>query len=223
MPLPIGRLHVLTDVQFQTRLSHAGLAERAIAGGADVIQFRDKHGALRDRLAALRETVAACRRADAATCLVDDDLALALATDAGGVHLGQLDLPIADARRILDRQARATRVVGATATTAAQARRAEADGADYIGFGPVFPTASKANPASVKGLEGLAEACRAVSIPVVAIAGITPERVAPCLDAGAWGVAVMTAVSTADRPTAAAQAFREAIDRWLAERGAGSR
>ena len=210
----IGRLHVLTDVQFQSRYSHAALAELAIAGGADVIQFRDKHGALRDRLAALRETVLACQRADGATCLVDDDLALALATDADGVHLGQTDLPFADARRVLDRHASSTQVVGATATTAEQARGAEADGADYIGFGPVFPTASKANPASVKGLGGLAEACRAVSIPVVAIAGITPERVAPCLDAGAWGVAVMTAVSTAARPTAAARAFRDEIDRW---------
>ena len=215
MPLPLGRLHVLTDVQFQTRLSHAALAAQAIAGGADVIQFRDKDGPLRDRLAALRETVAACRRSGDAVCLVDDDVALALATRADGVHLGQLDLPIADARRMLDGADGATRIVGATATTADQARRAEADGADYIGFGPVFPTASKANPASVKGLDGLAEACRAVSIPVVAIAGITPERVAPCLDAGAWGVAVMTAISTADRPTAAARAFRDAIDAWL--------
>ena len=215
MPRPIGRLHVLTDTQFQTRLSHAGLAEQAVAGGADVVQFRDKHGALRDRLAALRETVLACQRAGGAACLVDDDLALALATDADGVHLGQTDLPFADARRILDRHASSTRIVGATATTADQARAAEADGADYVGFGPVFPTASKANPASVKGLDGLAEACRAVSIPVVAIAGITPERVAPCLGAGAWGVAVMTAVSTAPSPAAAARAFREEIDDWL--------
>ena len=91
-------------------------------------------------------------------------------------------------------------MIGATATTAQAAAQAQADGADYIGFGPVFRTGSKANPASVKGLGGLAETCAAVTIPVVAIAGITPERVAPCLDAGAWGVAVMTAVTTAIRP-----------------------
>jgi thiamine-phosphate pyrophosphorylase len=149
--------------------------------------------------------------------LVDDDLGLALAAGAGGVHLGQDDLPVAAARAAAPRPF----VVGATATTAAQAREAEADGADYVGFGPVFPTRSKAAPAPVKGLDGLAAVCREVKIPVVAIAGITPERVAAVLDAGAHGVAVMTAVTTADDPRAAAAAFREAIERWgaRAERG----
>ena len=105
-------------------------------------------------------------------------------------------------------------IVGATATTVRQAQEAEAAGADYVGFGPVYTTNSKASPARVKGLDGLAATCAAVSIPVIAIAGITPERVAPCLDAGAHGVAVMTAVSCAPDPLAAAAAFREALDRW---------
>ena len=190
------------------------MARMACTGGADTIQFRDKHASLRDRLEALRTTVAACRDA-AVTCLVDDDLSLALATDADGVHLGQEDLPIADARRVLSPLANRTRIVGATATTPAQARAAEADGANYIGFGPVFPTTSKANPASVKGLDGLAETCQAVSIPVIAIAGITPGRVVPCLEAGAWGVAVMTAVTKADDPIAATREFRRQLDDWL--------
>lgn len=212
MPPPrIGRLHVLTDVQFQTQHAHADIARMACAGGADTIQFRDKHALPRPRLADLRATVAECRAAGA-LCLVNDTLALALATDADGVHLGQTDLPIVDARRILDRHASSTRIVGATATTTEQARRAQEEGADYIGFGPVFATTSKANPASVKGLDGLADACAAVSIPVIAIAGITPERVTPCLDAGAWGVAVMTAISTAADPVAATQAFRRQLD-----------
>ena len=208
---PIGRLHVLTDVHFQQRVWHAEIARRAAAGGADTVQFRQKTGTARDRLAGLRPTVAACREAGV-LCLVDDHLDLALAAGADGVHLGALDLPIADARAVLD--GRGGGIVGATATTAAAARTAEADGADYVGFGPVFPTASKANPARVKGLVGLAEACAAVSIPVVAIAGITPERVGPCLDAGAWGVAVMTAVTTAPDIEAAAARFREAVERW---------
>lgn len=212
MPTPrIGRLHVLTDVQIQTQHTHAEIARMACVGGADSIQFRDKHAPLRERLDALRATVSTCQQA-AVPCLVDDDLALALATDAAGVHLGQQDLPIADARRILDRHDSSTLVLGATATTADQARKAEAEGADYIGFGPVFPTTSKANPASVKGLEGLAETCAAVSIPVIAIAGITPERVVPCLEAGAWGVAVMTAITTASDPIEATRAFRRKLD-----------
>ena len=213
MPSPtVGRLHVLTDFHFQQRRTHAELAREAAAGGADVVQFRHKTGTARDRLAGLVPTVAACAEAGV-PCLVDDHLDLALAAGAAGVHLGALDLPIAYARAVAGALGRPF-VVGATATTADAARQAEADGADYVGFGPVFPTGSKANPASVKGLDGLAEACAAVSVPVVAIAGITPERVGPCLDAGAWGVAVMTAVTTAPDPARATAAFRQALDRW---------
>jgi thiamine-phosphate pyrophosphorylase len=214
MPTPrLGRLHVLTDVALQTRLSHADVAVEAIAGGADTVQFRQKSGGPRDLLSGLFPTVRACRDAGV-PCLVDDHLDLALAAGADGVHLGQLDLPVRHARSIADRLGEPL-VIGATATTAEAAVEAEAEGADYVGFGPVFPTASKANPASVKGLEGLRAACEAVSIPVVAIAGITPERVAPCLDAGAWGVAVLSAVTCAADPAAAAAPFRAEIDRWL--------
>ncbi|MEM6328308.1 MAG: thiamine phosphate synthase [Bacteroidota bacterium] len=213
----IGRLHVLTDFHFQQRFGHAALARLAVAGGAQVIQFRHKTGSPRDQWSNLVHTAEAVRESHA-TLLVDDDLGLALASGADGVHLGQTDLPIGAARRALDLTAGgdgAPRIVGATATTAAQARRAEAAGADYIGFGPVFPTGSKANPAKVKGVGGLLAATEAVTIPVVAIGGVTPDRVAVCLDAGAHGVAVMTAVSCAEDPQAAATAFREAIERAL--------
>ena len=213
-PPHIGRLHVLTDFHFQQRLGPAALARLAIAGGADTIQYRQKTGTPRDLWATLVPTVVACREAGV-PCLVDDHLDLALAADADGVHLGSLDLPPSAARRVLDQWPGRTQVLGATATTTEAAMEAEAAGADYIGFGPVYPTGSKSNPASVKGLAGLRRACEAVSIPVVAIAGITPERVAPCLDAGAHGVAVMTAVSCAPDPEAAAAAFREAIEMSL--------
>ncbi len=209
---PVGRLHVLTDFHFQQRLPHAEIARQAAAGGADTVQFRQKTGTLRDQWANLVPTVDACRAAGV-PCLVDDHVDLALAAGADGVHLGALDLPIHAARRVLDTIGPG-HLLGATATTPEAARQAEADGADYIGFGPVFATGSKDSPASVKGLDGLARACEAVSIPVIAIAGITPKRVAPCLDAGAWGVAVMTAVTTAPDVAAAAAAFCEAIERW---------
>lgn len=208
----VGRLHVLTDFHFQQRFSHAELAQLAISGGADTVQFRQKAGTPRDWLPCLRPVVRVCREAGVPV-LVDDRLDLALAAGTDGVHLGQLDLPIKEARVVMDAFPGPVRLLGATATTAAEALAAEADGADYIGFGPVYPTGSKASPASVKGLRGLAEACRAVSIPVIAIAGITPERVPEVLRAGAWGVAVMTAVTTADDPEAATAAFREALER----------
>lgn len=211
--MPIGRLHVLTDFHFQQRFSHAELARLAVAGGAATIQFRQKTGSVRDLLASLHPTVAVCHEASV-PLLVDDHLALALAVEADGVHLGQDDLPTAEARAVLDGCTGRTRLLGATATTVDQARAAEAAGADYIGFGPVFPTQSKASPASVKGLTGLEAVCAAVQIPVIAIAGITPERVHPVLDAGAHGVAVMTAISTAEDPQSATAAFHEAIARW---------
>jgi thiamine-phosphate pyrophosphorylase len=210
---PIGRLHVLTDFTFQQRYAHADLATRAAAGGADAIQFRQKTGTLRNRLHAAERTAEACRAAGV-PLLVNDTLDLALAVEAAGVHLGQTDLPIGAARRILGPRA----IVGATVTNAAQALAAEAAGASYLGFGPVFPTQSKRNPASVKGVDGLAAVCAAVAIPVVGIAGVTPERVRTVLEAGAHGVAVMTAVTTAPDPTAATAAFRAEIDAFLAER-----
>ena len=177
------------------------------------MQLRTKHATDRQTLDWARSIRALTRRAGV-LFILNDRFDLALAAEADGVHLGQLDLPVRHARSIADRLGEPL-VIGATATTAEAAAEAEAAGADYIGFGPVFPTASKANPASVKGLEGLRAACEAVSVPVVAIAGITPERVAPCLDAGAWGVAVLSAVTCAADPAAAAAPFRAEIDRWL--------
>ena len=206
----IGRLHVLTDFFFQQRFSHAELAELAIRGGADTIQFRDKSRWIRHKLHGARRTADVCRRAGV-PCLVDDHLDLALVVGADGVHLGQEDLPVDAARSILGPDA----VIGATVKTIDEARTAEALGADYLGFGPVYPTRSKANPAAVRGLWTLEQVCRAVTIPVIAIAGITERRIPEVLDAGAHGVAVLSAVSTAPDPEAATRALRDAIDRQI--------
>lgn len=174
----------------------------AIEGGADTIQFRQKDGNIRHVIYELERTVDVCMAAGI-PLLVDDRVDLAQIDGVAGVHLGQTDFPIRLARKILGDEA----IIGATATDAGQARRAEAEGASYIGFGPVFQTRSKASPASVKGLEGLQEAVHAVRIPVIAIAGITPEKVLSTLSAGAHGVAVMTAVTNAEHPEAAARRF----------------
>ena len=205
---PIGRLHVVTDVALQHRHTHADLARLAARGGADTVQFRDKSARMRDRWTALAAAAEALARTGT-SLVVDDHADLALAVGAG-VHVGQTDLPVAVARRLLGADA----VVGATATTAAQAAAAEAAGASYIGFGPVFATTSKVNPDSVKGVAGLFEACAAVRIPVIAIGGITLGRVAEALGAGAWGVAVLSAVVCADDVEAATAAFTEEVERW---------
>lgn len=205
--MAIGRLHVLTDFHFQQRFSHAELARLAIQGGADTIQFRQKVGNIRHLLHEAQSTRAVCREHEV-PLIVDDRVDLMQAIQADGVHLGQTDLPIAVARTILGPDA----VIGATATTLRQALEACDAGASYIGFGPVYPTASKIRPASVKGLKGLEEVCTNVPIPVIAIAGMTPQRVRPVIQAGAYGVAVMTAISLAERPDQMTARFRRILD-----------
>lgn len=206
----IGRLHVITDFFFQQRWSHAELAEFAIRGGADTIQFRQKHGSERDWLSQADELAAVTRQSGTAF-IINDGIAIALAVGASGVHLGQGDLPVRIARQLLGSRA----TIGATATTLSQAQRAERDGADYIGFGPVYPTRSKGNPASVKGLSGLKEVSAGVSIPVIAIGGIKPENVRSALQAGAHGVAIMTALSLSSDPMEKARHFVSLINSFF--------
>jgi thiamine-phosphate pyrophosphorylase len=208
----LGRLHVITDFHLQQRFSHAELARLAIRGGADSIQFRQKHGGIQNMLIAAQHVEAVCRDASI-PLIIDDRIDIALSVGAAGVHLGQRDFPLPEARDILGPEM----LIGATVTTAEQAVEAHEQGANYIGFGPVFETTSKRNPKSVKGPEGLADACEAVPIPVLAIGGITHDRVRTALDAGAHGVAVLSAVATANNPERATARFRAAIDGTVRE------
>ena len=208
--MPIGRLHIITDFHLQQRHSHDALARLASEGGADTIQFRQKLGTIRHKLHNALLTADACATAGT-PLIIDDHLSIALRIPGAGVHVGQEDFPVADARKVLGQ-----RCLGATANTTAQAVKAWQEGASYIGFGPVFPTSHKANPSSVRGLAGLSEVCAAIPIPVIAIAGITPERVQSVLEAGAHGVAVLGAVCLAEDPLAATRRFRQAIDQHLA-------
>ena len=203
----IGRLHVLTDFHLQQQRPHAELARLAIRGGADSVQFRQKHGGVQNILVEARRVAQVCQDASI-PLIINDRIDVTQATKARGVHLGQRDFPIEDARAVL----RPDALIGATATKTEQVVRAYEQGADYIGFGPVYPTTSKRNPKSVKGPEGVQAASEAVPIPVIAIGGITHDRVRPTLEAGAHGVAVLSAVCTAKNPERATARFRAAID-----------
>lgn len=205
--IPLGRLHVLTDYHLQQQYSHADLARLAIRGGADTIQFRQKHGGIQNKLVEAEKVAAVCVDASI-PLIVDDRIDITQAVDADGVHLGQQDFPVDAARSIVGPET----IIGATATKKHQVEEAYEKGADYIGFGPVFPTTSKRNPKSVKGPEGLAAACEAVPIPIIAIGGITHDRVRAALEAGAHGVAVLSAVATANDPEQATARFRASID-----------
>ena len=207
----IGRLHVITDEQLQSRYSHAQLAAFAAGGGADVVQFREKRPCTTRELI---ETACAIQAAigDAPTALlIDDRVDVAAATNAA-VHLGRDDLPPDIARRILGPDA----IIGGTANSLDEAQRVAAQPVDYLGVGPVFGTTSKGDRAApMLGLDALREIVAAVDKPVIAIGSITADNVASVLETGAHGVAVLSAVVCADDPQAATREIRATIDRAL--------
>jgi thiamine-phosphate pyrophosphorylase len=187
-PKGLYALCVITDEQI-SGLRHREVAAQALAGGATMIQLRDKKGDLRhlyEEALAIREL---CRQ-HGGCFIVNDRLDLALAAEADGVHLGQEDLPARLARPLLH----AGMLLGISTHSVEEAREAEAAGADYIGFGPVFPTGTKTATRPTVGLDGVRAARAAVKLPVLAIGGITAERVPEVLRAGADGVAVISAV-----------------------------
>ena len=204
----LGRLHVITDETIQSRYTHAKLAALALEGGADVVQFREKRPrTTRELMASASAVASACNRAGA-LLVVDDRVDVAAAIGAPAVHLGRDDLPATAARRLLGPDA----LIGGTANDLEEALAVAATPVDYLGVGPVFGTASKANPAPTMGLELLGRIVRACVQPVIAIGGITPERVADVLATGAHGVAVLSGVVGQADPPASACMYREAID-----------
>lgn len=165
-----------------------GAVEAVLSAGARLIQYRAKD---RGRRVAF-ETALELRRmtkSAGAALIINDDTDLALAIGADGVHLGQEDLPAAVGRRLIGKG----RLLGVSAHTVAQAVAAERDGADYLGVGPVYLSATKrARPPL--GCSGLSEICGKVSIPVYAIGGIQADTVENVLKAGAFGAAAVSAV-----------------------------
>lgn len=207
----IGDLHVLTDETLQDRFSHAELAARAARGGASVIQFREKRPWTTRCLveAALAMRAAVC--GTGALLVVNDRADVAAAAGAAGLHLGRDDLDPAIARALLGPAC----LLGGTANRLEEALAVAATVVDYIGVGPVFGTRSKTSPAPPLGLDGLERIVAAVfPRPVIAIGNITAERVAEVMDAGADGIAVLSAVVCAGDPEDAARHFRAALDRW---------
>jgi thiamine-phosphate pyrophosphorylase len=185
-------------------------ASRLLAGGPCCLQLRAKAAGARAMLRAARRLVPVCRERSVPFC-VNDRLDVALAAGADVVHLGQDDLPLADALRLRTELGRPDLVVGFSTHNREQALAAAAQGADYIGFGPVFATTSKLNPDPVVGLEALADVCRAVRVPVVAIGGVALFNVPAVAKAGAAAVALISAISAAPDPAAAGREVNAAF------------
>jgi thiamine-phosphate pyrophosphorylase len=164
------------------------LAQRALDAGCALLQLRAKRLDDRALVTLAMELRNACK-ARGARFVVNDRADIAKLVGADGLHLGQNDLPVVDARRVVGQMQ-----IGVSTHDLDQARQAELDGADLIAFGPVFSTQTKENPDPIVGLRALAEVCRIVTRPGVAIGGITPENAKEALDAGAAYVAVISAL-----------------------------
>jgi len=181
------------------------VAERILEAGPAVLQLRMKLGGDRAIVDLARDLRALCHRAGVPFVL-NDRADLARLVDADGVHLGQDDLPTAAARAIVG-----SMPIGRSTHSLAQARAAEADGVDLIGFGPVYDTTTKLNPDPTVGVALLAEVVRSVGVPVVAIGGITPIRLREVEATGVAFVAAISAISLADDVGAASRAFVEGL------------
>jgi len=187
--IPLAGLYVILDPTVRPGRPLTEVLDAAVAGGARIFQYRNKTASMKD---AYDEAMSLRTRAKklGVLFLVNDRCDLALAIDADGVHLGQSDLPYLSARRLLGPEKR----IGVSTHNAGHVRDAERLGPDYIGFGPIFAPASKADHDPVVGLEGLRSIRALTSLPVFAIGGIQVQHVRPLMDAGANGIAVVSAV-----------------------------
>jgi thiamine-phosphate pyrophosphorylase len=199
-------LIVITDPDCGGGRTIVQVVRAALRAGAPSIQLRGKDQPAREQVELARALLAETRAAGA-LLWVNDRLDVALAAGADGVHLGQDDLPLDAARRIVP----AGFLVGISAETAELARVAERDGASYVGTGPVYATGSKADAGDAVGCERISEVARAVRIPVVGIGGIGAANAGEVVRAGAAGVAVISAVMRAADPEAATRDLLRAV------------
>jgi thiamine-phosphate pyrophosphorylase len=214
------RLYALVDPERAGGRDLAQLAWQLADGGATLVQLRDKHGstqAMVETARAIREKLAPLR----VPFLVNDRADVAFAAGADGVHLGQDDMAVEDARRLLGPHA----VIGLSIKTLEQAARAPVEHLDYVCIGGVFATSSKDNPDPPIGLAGLRTIfakmrSRDPDLPIGAIAGIDASNAASVIGAGADGVAVISALSLAPDPQAAARDLRAIVEAALAKRQA---
>ncbi len=199
-------VYVVTDAGLARGRSHQAVIEAAIAGGATIVQYREKAASTRQMVTEAQALLELARRFGV-PLIVNDRIDVALAVDADGVHVGQDDMPARLARQLIGSH----KILGVSVSTLAEAKQAVEDGADYLGVGPVFATPTKPDAAPPIGMDGLRSICQQVSIPTVAIGGINAVNAAAAIAAGATGVAVVSAVVAADDVAAAARQLREIV------------
>ena len=199
-------LYAIADTLGRLELSFFGLAEQICAGGARLLQLRVKDRPTREFLTIAQEVRTICHRYGS-LLIINDRADIALAVEADGVHVGQEDLPLAAARKVLG----PGKLIGVSTHDPAQALAAGRGGADYLGFGPLFGTSTKATGYSARGLDQLREVRALVSLPIVAIGGITAERAPAVLAAGADAVAMISDLVLATDITAKVRETLETV------------
>jgi thiamine-phosphate pyrophosphorylase len=211
---PLPRLYTFADASFGDPVR---LAEALFNAGARIIQVRNKRGSARELLEQVERILSFAPRG--AEIIVNDRVDVALISGAGGVHLGQDDVPPVEARRILGPD----RKIGFSTHNLEQAMQAEKLPVDYVAVGPIFLTATKERPEAVVGLEHLSAICQAIRKPVVAIGGIKLENAEDVLKAGATSVAVISDVLSAPDVASRVQSWIERVSSSLRAEGSDPR
>ena len=213
------RLYALVDPEHAGGRPLPDLAKLLAAGGATLVQLRDKRSDTRAMVEHARAVKAALAPFNV-PLLINDRVDVAMASGADGVHVGQEDMAVADARRLLGREA----IIGLSIKTIEQAEAAPIELIDYAGVGGVFATSSKDNPKPPIGLAGLSRVAaalrrRVADFPLCGIAGIDASNAGEVIAAGADGVAVISALSLKGDPQAAARELRGIVNTAIGKRG----
>lgn len=200
-----SKLYAITDTQL-SNASHTEIVQRMLAGGAKLIQLRDKEASAKEMMEAARDCLE-LTRAVGAKLIINDRVDVAMITDADGVHLGQDDLTVEEARALLGPD----KIIGLSTHSLAQVEAALTTSANYIAIGPIFSTTTKNNPDPVVGLELLRQARLLTSLPLVAIGGITLATAPEILAAGANSIAVISALYPPPTTISLADNFAQAL------------
>ena len=199
-------MYFITDSTFCGEEEFLHRVEEACKGGVTLVQLREKERTTREYLA-LAEKVHGITQQYDIPLIIDDRVDIALAVNAEGVHVGQSDMPVAVARRLMGDD----KIVGATAKTVPQALEAYEQGADYLGVGAIYPTTTKVKTV-LTSVDTLKEIVRAVPIKVNAIGGLNKDNIYILKDSGIDGICAVSAIMKADDPKTAAEELREAFD-----------
>ena len=202
-------IYPVTCQDFSEGRTNLEVLAAVLAGGAKIIQIREKHWNKKDLYDLAIEFGKRTRSHDA-LLIINDHVDVALAAGADGVHLGQEDLPIGVARKIAPEL-----IIGASSHSLKEALKAEKDGADYVNIGPIFPTKTKADTVRFLGPEAIVEIGPHLTVPFTTMGGINPDNIIRVLKAGARCVAMITAITRAADITARVQQLRETISNYF--------